>query len=595
MKRKICFIGMLFLLISTGFSQIINDVEIINPDSEIYYKLKSLQLDNKLFFFTQNTPVSAGELKLYLKQIDYENLSEYSKNLYDEIYNSLYETKNLLPFEELKVNVGLKLNAELYAKTNENLSYHHNYFYKDNLLTVPIQFGFGNLFYISSDLFLGKNSIYQAKKESFTNIPLEVSALNFNFPTYAYGSFGKNFEKWGYNFHFGKQGKTIGDTITGSVLYNSTFETDGYAEFVLYSNYMKYTCDIVQISSNRMDEIQTANVDRYLYIHQYDFRLFKKAKFSIFEGSLICNPFSIRYINPLVIMHQYGGWRDYNWPAKKIDENNADDSSYNFNTHVYRETNFCAYFAGMFEVIPLQNLRIYGIYNQIELQLPWELKNERGRYMPNTFGLQLGAEKILPVQSGVIDFGLEGVYTSPYMYIKQTPSSSLYRYINDMESGQKIYSWIGTPFGPNSLSGQFKVNYKHGKKWSLEFDYIYSMKGLNNFDIFDEYKEYSKASADGETETVGIYTYYPSVRYFLQKYGYTDEDIEKIYKDATALGFGIAPTISNQFAVQGVYNIFENFSISARIIYEILLNSNHIYGQKENGMEFSIACTYKLN
>lgn len=584
MKKIISSICLFFLLISTGVSQVINDVQIINPDSEIYYDIKALQMDNSLFFFTQNTPISVGELKHYLKQLDYDSLTDYSKNLYNKIYETLYTTKNLLPFEEVKADVGVELNVEFYGKTNKEINWNHKYYYKDNLLTFPIQFGFGNLFYISSDLFVGKNSNYQAKPESFTNIPLSVSALNFNFPIYAYGSFGKDFDKWGYNFHLGKQGKTIGDTITGSVLYNSTFETDSYAEFVIYSDYIKYTCDVVQLSSNRMDLVQTANVDRYMYIHQYDFRLFKKAKFSVFEGSLICNPFSLRFLNPLVIMHQYGGWRDYNWPAKYVNDSEYLEDQNKFNTVFYRETNFCAYFAGMFELLPANNLRLYGIYSQIELQVPWELKNERGRYMPNSFALQIGTEKILPVQSGTIDFGIEAVYTSPYMYIKQTPSASLYRFINDMQSGQKIYSWIGTPFGPNCLAGQLKMNYRQSK-WNVEFDYIYSMKGPNDFGIFE-----TKKDVDSKT----VYAYYPSVRYILQKIGKSNEDTDVIYKDASSLGFGYAPVITNQFALQGTYCIFDNLSVSGRMIYELVLNSNHVNESKDSGIEFSVAFTYKI-
>lgn len=574
MKRIVLLV---MLILSTSFllpAKTMNDAEIIIPDSEIYSKIKALQMENKVFFFTQNTPVSVGELKLYLKQFDYDQLSENSKAIYDEIYGELYEEKNLLPVDYVQLYSNPKVNPEFYYKSNKNISWTNNYFFKDNLLTVPIDLGFGNYFAIQSGVFIGKNYIAMQKDKNFTNVPLKIKDMEFFFPNYAYGSAGQTFDNWGYNFHFGKQGKTIGDTLSGSILYNKTFETDGYAELDLYSDLIKYTCDVVQVSSNRMDSIQNDNVDRYMYIHQVDTRLFKKLKFTIFEASLVANPLQFRYLNPLIFMHQYGGWTDYSTPDS--------DGIYKENYSAYKETNFCAYFASMLEYIPVYNLRLYGIYNQVEMQVSWERSQNRGRYYPNAVGLQVGGEYNLYLPSEQkLNFGLEGIYTSPYMYMKQTPSASLYRYRVDMQTKQKVYSWIGTPFGPDCLAGQFRVQYSPNKNLNCEFDYVLSAKGNNDFNTFNETFD-------------GIYSYYPSVIWYLIK----EKDYDMTYDDLYAKAMNMMPTgipvFTNQFGIQGTYTINNHIDISGKFVYSYVINNLHVKNNNASGVEISLSASYTL-
>lgn len=567
MKRQI--ISALFILfcLFNISANTMNDAEILNPKSSVYEKIKYLQMDNKLFFFTQNTPVSTGELKLYLNQLDFDSLSDNSKQLYQEIYNELYEKKNFLPYDYVEFFLNAKINPELYYKSNSDIPWSNTYFYKDNFLTFPLSVGFSNYFAIQTDLFFGKNLIAMQKDKNITNIPLSVKDFEFFFPKYAYGSAGQTFDKWGYNFYIGKEGKTIGNTLSGSIFYNETFETDGYTEFSLYSDVIKYTNNVIHVSSNRMDNIQRDNTDRYMYIHQFDIRLLKKMKASIIEASLISNPFQIRFLNPLIFMHQYGGWTDSS-------TGNA-EGIYKDNYDIYKETNFCAYFGFMFEYIPITNLRLYGIYNQVELQVSWERSQNRGRYYPNSIGLQLGGEYNLYLpDKQLLNIGLEGVFTSPYMYMKQTPSSSLYRYRIDMQTKQKVYSWIGTPFGPDCLAGQFKVNYTPNKKWNCEFDYVISAKGEHNFETFDETFE-------------DIYSYYPSVIWYLIKEKGYGKTYDSLYEDVmNFLPTGI-PTITNQFSVQGTYNIKDNLNISAKFVYTYILNHG-------SGFDISIATSYTL-
>ena len=56
-----------------------------------------------------------------------------------------------------------------------------------------------------------------------------------------------------------------------------------------------------------------AEVDqtKFLYMHQIDFSPWKWIKLGILEGNLVNEPFEIRFLNPLMIMHSFASWTDY--------------------------------------------------------------------------------------------------------------------------------------------------------------------------------------------------------------------------------------------------------------------------------------------
>ncbi len=586
MKKTSFFLLLYIITVIELFSATINDSQIIHPDSPVYDDFLELQTTQEHLVFTNNTPVSVSELKAYLRQFDYETMNDYSKSLYQRIYDSLYEKENLSKIPDFVLSFHPKLNLEFYNKTNKDIPWSFNYYYKDNFITLPLNVGFGNVISFGTDIFLGKNKIVAAYPDNFFNIPVNVKDftdedyLEFYFPTFCYGSLADNYGDWGYSLNIGRQGKTIGQTLTGSIVYNKTFETDAYFEFDIYASAIKYSLDIVHIGSNRMDNIQGDNTDRYMYYHQIDIRPFKNFKVSLVEGSLVANSFALRFLNPLVFMHQFGGWTNYHTPE---------------NQEIYRETNFCADFAFMFEYIPVQNLRLYGFYNQIEMQLPWERANAWGKYYPNSIGLQMGAQYTLPLaDNSRFLFGLEWFYNSPYMYIKQTPSSSLYRVRQDMQTKEDVYSWIGSPYGPDVMGAAASIEYNSNKKWKIGLDYVFVAKGENDFTIFDK-----TAGEDGNRK---YYNYYPSIEYRLKKLSEegkidsiydTELTYDEIYDKTKRIWITGIGEFSNQVKLSGTYSINKSVELSGQIVYKYIVNFKHEKSFNTQGVEVAVALTYK--
>ena len=107
-------------------------------------------------------------------------------------------------------------------------------------------------------------------------------------------------------------------------MYDSAFQTDFYVQLNLYSPRLKYTMDVAQV-----------DVNRFLYIHSAEVVPFSWIKLGIMEGTLIDSDFELRYLNPLIFMHAYSGWRQY---YSELEDK------------YYGEAHYCAYFGYSFDI-----------------------------------------------------------------------------------------------------------------------------------------------------------------------------------------------------------------------------------------------------
>lgn len=519
--------------------------------------------------FYTDAPMPQAELELHLSEIDYDALSVYGKTQYDRIY--AYVTRKPLSIGSGVVSAGLELalTPELYYKTNPDIDWSFRYHYKDDIAVLPLFLAVSDVLFIESDMFFGKN--YWAAREPYNwnNFPftfiaeppyLDYNTSEFFFPRRAYMSVGFDIEDTAFfNLQIGRNPFSIGMTQNKSIILSDVFETDGYARFSIFSPNIKYTLTAVQ-----------ADVEKYLYLHHIQFRLFKKLQLGLIEGAYVNAPFELRFLNPLAIMHQFAFWNSY------------PDSGIN---------NCSAYFAFTFDYTPVRYLRIYGLYAQNELQLPQESLSTSGKSYPLSLGFQLGAETTVPFKDhGAWHAAVEGVYTMPWLYVKHTPDSSLIRFRNDnlYPTSALITSWIGTPFGPDSIAASAKLGYEVPGKWSVSLAYLWLAQGENAFaeNLFfrdgekldpDEHHDPDKGDDD---------RYYPPT--------YVKDDPDRAIEEANKRTPSGTPQYTNQIQLEGSYSFTENIALAARITYTIVINDDNIDGKFEQGAEFAVSCRFKL-
>ena len=560
MKRVfLCFYFQLFLLFI--FAKSGNNTQILQSGHWVYDDLYTLCMESKQSIFIDNQPLSIGELLFYLKNIDYENLSDNTKFIYDKLYSFLKQNDDFLPEQDVRLFVNLRLNPEFYYKTNDSIDWSFAYNYHDFAFTVPVIIGFSDYITIEPDFFIGKNYYYSQKNDNFINIPFAGNQMEFLFPRFAYGSTGKYFDNWGFNFHVGKEGLKIGNTCTGSIIYNDTFETDAYFQLSFFNNILKYTMDVAQVDNSK-----------YLYLHQLNIHPFSNFKFCMIEGSLLNSSFELRYLNPFMIMHSFGSWYDY---KNKLTEQEL---------KLYREGHFCAYLAFTFEYMPFSNIRIYGLYAQNEILDLGGSRSDSALSVPDSLGGQLGIQWNIPLKNNsYLKNQFEAVYTSPYLYVKQSPDWSLFRSRTDMQTKKNIGSWIGSPFGPDTFSLYFESSYYTSDKWSLGASYNFTIHGENSIENLFSKKE----TYDG----VEIYSYYPSVEYGLAE---TEEQKQDAKNKGRYMWMTGVNKFHNQFTLFSSYSILENLKAYLSFSYNFIFNNLNEEGIFSQGIEFIFGIEYKI-
>lgn len=558
MKRTIFSILILTFFSVFSYAKVINDSQIIPGNHWIYDDFKKLSSEQAIGAFTTNTPVSVGELKLHLKDFDKDILSDSGREVYDRVEDFLYNQTNLFPIEPVYAGLDVNLAPEFLWKSNDKIDWTYNYFYKDWPLFAQIDLGISNYFTIGGDFFIGKN--YKASNENgnLTNIPINYDQFEFMFPRFGYGSLGITFADWGVNLTAGKEGLQIGNTLTGSIIYNNTFETDNFLKLEVYSNLVKYTGAIMEIGPEKI-----------LYWHQIDVRFFKKFKFGAMEGALINNDFDIRFLNPIMIFHSYAFWKNFS--------NETED-------HYYNESHACSYLGVTLEFNPVEYLRLYGLYAMNEIQLPNE---QHGKWLsyPDSLGGQLGAELTIPSsKGGYWKSNLEAVYTSPFLYIKQAPEWSLYKQRKDNVTWQDVNSWIGSPFGPDTFAVTGKFGYEQQRKWSVYAGYMIKLQGENGFNLFNEKKnvEYKGKSSE-------VYTYYPYTKYTLADDVNDQSGRDAALKEGRNMWMTGICEYKNQISLDGSYCFTDRLSLDGQFIYTFVFNNKNTADDFQQGIQCSLS------
>lgn len=578
MKKLVQLISAFVLFTAFSFAQVYSAQQPVQAGHWIYDALYYMNLEQKKASTLDNAPLTVAELYLNFQQIDKEELSESGKALYEKTEDFFERKKFLFDFNGAKFSTNIILNPVGAVRTNPDLDWSYASSYTDDgddyvttqamgtiytqpLAVIPFILDFGELAYIDVEPYAGAGPFWALTSDFYAvNIPTGRNGAECGmWPMQANAAFGKSFEGWGAGIQVGRQGLEVGRTKTGSLFYNSTFQTDYFAQLNLYSPRLKYTLDIAQV-----------DVSRFYYMHTAEIVPFSWLKLGIMEGTLVDGDFELRYLNPLLFMHAFSGWRQYS--------NDAEDD-------YYGEAHYCAYFGWSFDITPCKYLRIYGLYAQNEIQSSVELNNDYDYSIPDSYGYQLGVEVSVPVPEGYLTTSLEGVYTTPFCYLKPTKAASLARVREkDAESYGlgAISSWMGSPFGPDAIGAQFTAEYDNPLNYKAGFSYLFVAHGRNSVGLFD------RKNPDG-----GYDYYFPSAIYLQDKEILGKDSADKTTAMRT---LSLTPTVqyTNRISLSGEYYFMKNLSASAMGAYSFVFNNKGCGGEFAHGLEFTLGAKYSL-
>ncbi|MDR1635948.1 MAG: hypothetical protein LBR93_01290, partial [Treponema sp.] len=295
-----------------------------------------------------------------------------------------------------------------------------------------------------------------------------VQPIDTNMPKRAYLSMGFPFgQGFGLNFKIGLGDEILGRTKTGSIIFSDNMRGFSYGTLSFYAPFISYAASAMELE-----------VTKYLYLHHLQIRILKRLSFGLVEGVMVNAPFEIRYLNPMMIFHSFSAWESY-------DDYNADLANHP-DQYSEGESRVGSYLGITLDFRPWKYGRLYGLAAMNQFQIPSE-KEDQDSTVPDGLAFQLGYESWIPLSGrlfnrdyrGHLWFGLEGVYTYPYMYILEDKGWSYYRESTEV-SNDPIREWVGSPFGPDSAAGTFWLGYRDSSLWSLSLSFLYLAQGPNS-------------------------------------------------------------------------------------------------------------------
>jgi hypothetical protein len=545
LRLRLIALVLLWLLSARGLSALPAQ-KIVYPGDWLYEGLAVLSQEQGIVFFSDSA-LTVGQIERILTGIDEEALSPGGRELYDRINAALYASPPLT-FQQDAVSVSADpaLQPEFYLKTNPETGWIYNYRQRQPFFIAPLTLSMES--YITAEIvpFIGQNEYAATLHGNYVNIPYDpVAQMDLHFPKRAYLSAGLPFGKAsGVHFAIGIGDDFFGRTRTGSIILSENLEKISYARLSLFSPSIKYTAEVMQYEAVK-----------YQYMHYLRFRPHRTLSLSVTEGVMVNAPLELRYLNPLMLFHSYEAWKTYeSYNEEFLDSENEGDKIDQSNG-----SRVGSFFGAGIEFQPIRHLRLYGLFAMTQFQLDIERQNWEESLTPNALAFQGGTEVSIASDRGYWLFGIEGVYTYPYMYVLHNKAWSFYKEYPEVER-TTARTWTGTPFGPDSIAGALWAGYHDYARWSCVFSFVFAAQGeRSGTDIFDD---------DG---------YRPS------------HDNYNVTKPPTGV-----PVYTSTFSVQGNWSPYEWLSFSLQPGYKIINNYGHRSGRTEHGFEITFSSRIKL-
>lgn len=463
-----------------------NDQKSWNVESQVYKDLVNLYLYEGHALPSSVGPWSTDELKGMLNKVSDNLESEASIALYNKIHDELYKANKIQFKDGFGADFEASFIPEVYVHTNsDDYVTEGDWFYDYNKRSWPVNFEYGlyaaKNFYLESGFNVGfddghrrnsnSNELYQPKFN--INIPFlvvkDLGYINFNFPKTAFASFGgsnwnvllgRDVVRWG-------NGETGNLYLGGNQNYENTIRFTTYFDKFKYSYVTNFSAHPESVNSVQ-SQFDAEKGTKFFMAHRFDFRFFNdRLNFAVAEGYMYQsadNVFDVRYFSPMMFFH---------------------------NMYIRANANSLLGFDADFAVF--RGFNVYGQFVIDEFSMIGEPTTEDdGGGRPNKMGGLLGVKYAMPLADGTLKFSLEGVYTDPYLYLRepynkdaQEDGVSLYSYIREFSSPYTTYTkkCIGYKYGGDCIVGDFKANYTTNKNWISEFELFYMTHGILYNDI----------------------------------------------------------------------------------------------------------------
>jgi hypothetical protein len=536
----------------------------IYPGEWPYDALTALALEQRIVLFADSM-ISVAQAEAMLAEIDEEALSPGGK----ELYQSLFAWLRARPFISfgsgaLGFEAQPSVNPEFYFRSNRDIDFLYGNNKRRPFAELPMTLSFSPWITAGIDVAAEQKLEAVSFEDNYLNFPAG-DTLEFNIPRRAYLNLGVPFPvslpgeppgSSGIRFAMGVGENFLGRTRTGSIILSDQMKYASYGILTLYSPKIKYSANIMQL-----------DVNKYFYFHHGEARLFKIVSLSLVEGLMVNAPLELRFLNPLAIYHSFAAYSEYGDYRDDLPANEDFDGA---------DSRIGSFFGMKLEVRPVKHLRFYALWALNELQTAGEKEDDPDALKPDSMAFQGGFELILPFGAAYWSFGLEGVYTFPYVYVLRGKTWSFYK-PGTPQAGENVRFWTGTPFGPDTAAGALWAGY-HASRWSLSGTLVFAAQGeRSGLDIFDgnDYHPWRTWK-----------------RLMAADPGAPDAAMDTALEETALVSPSGLPSLVWQFGVSLKWSPRKWLSISLEPAYTVVNNYGHVKGNTEQGFETALSIRY---
>ncbi|MGN0905993.1 MAG: hypothetical protein ACI4NM_02500 [Bullifex sp.] len=504
MKRAVSIMLLLCLLLPLAAE--VNMQKIYHVHSDTASAVRDLAISAGVHTPSSSGPWSQAELLSMLKAIDRNRLDQSGKVLYDGLYEELSEGRST----SVSLDPGLSVNIEGTVHTNASAFTDYDWVggfgragdpnYQAPMVFIPYSITIGKNIYMYSELQMSLNRTIQAQMnpivqgEEMTFNPLTwrtdilflppsvLIDFNMNFPYRAIIAAGS--DNW--YFSIGREKLSWGPGVSGNLLVGDQLPYHNNARFVAFTDHFKYT---FSVSSFIHPQNYTYSVkvgeDRFidyidLFFDQDKERTGTKAFIAHraeyftgrFTGALTesiiyqtdTGAFDLSVLSPLALFHNYY-------------------IRHNANSMLSLELEYAA----------ADHLSIYGVLLIDEFNFPTEFSDPD--VPPPAMGFQLGAKTSWILDKGIIHSSIEGVYTDPYLYIRDDGSRNSDGYginaivafpdfINSPSTEIHLANYelmfLGYRYGNDIIAINWNTQFKAKSGYDIMFDFTYMANGVKD-------------------------------------------------------------------------------------------------------------------
>ena len=465
--KPIIYAAVLYLL----FSHFCFAESLISPDYAqfvennhwIYDAMHILSVESRQTTLADRQPLSKGELIEYFSSFEGAKIPQASEPLYGMMQDYFSGHPFLLnkKYFAFDINGIFSLQGHyVYGRENEvRLDRFLRYNRTPAVISVPIQLMFTPYVNFFTDLSIKKNYWASEFSYPYTNLPLGGSAVDMGFPHRAGVTIGGRYGV----LTIGRGQLNIGRSLAGSMLLADTVDRLDYISAAVFYKKLRISLTVMELEPTR-----------FVFSHEAAFRPLDWISVRLYEGVVVNAPFDPKYLNPMMVFHNYFGWREDTFNGK------GSDSSVG-----------CQLGVGL-DIVPVRGLRIYGQYGQNQFQTAYELKNfPEARNIPNSLGGLTGIEYVHPFSIGHFSVTGEFLYANPWMYIMENKRISLYHRRKDPvapagKTNDSIMLWLANPYGPDTMGGFLQFALTQPKQYAAKLRYRFLVKGENEDLFFKE-------------------------------------------------------------------------------------------------------------